>query len=566
MENKEKKKSSNDLVDEKDENTHLHWADQIALMVEERVSQHKELQHIVKKNGYFIYDEKTPSGVIHVGSGRGWVIHDAIAKSLRKRGLKARFVLSSDDIDPYDKPNKELGPEWDKYLGMPFRNIPSPVEGYESFGDYYFYQCTEKFEELGIHAELESTGAEYEKGTFNAAIKKSLDNYKKIHEIFIRYYGEDVDAAKKIPFNPICEKCGKIATTLASAWDQVKELVSYECKDIKYTKGCGHKGQISPYNGNGKLPWKVEWAAKWPSKGVVCELAGKDHFTKNGSRTIAIAISHEVLNYPPPYPSTPTETGKGYEFFNIGGKKMSTSKGQGVPFKDMTTVLPPHMVRFLLIRSRPNAVIDFDPDRDNDMIFLFDRFDQTERIYFGKEEANEKEKLMHQRIYELSHIGPVPSKMPIQIPFKFAAAVIQIGLSEEKALDILKKLEYIPKNITGADLHYATQRLYDAKQWVDNYASDDYKFQVQDSVNVKIDHLSKKALRQVVALLEKNQKINDKDLHTAFYDICKSLGLEPKQFFQDAYKVIINKDRGPQLANFILTIGRDKFGHLVKQL
>ncbi len=565
MENQDKKEQPAEHR-EQDETTHFHWADQIALDVEKRVAANKTLQELVKKQGYFVYDEKTPSGCIHVGSGRGWIIHDAIAKALRKRGLNARFVLSSDDIDPYDKPNKELDASWDKYLGMPFRNIPSPFEGYESFGDYYFYQCAEKFEELGIEVELESTGAEYEKGTFNQAIKTCLDNYKKIQEIFIRYYGEDVDAAKKIPFSPICEKCGKIATTFAYAWDPEKELVSYECKDIKYTKGCSYKGQISPYNGNGKLPWKVEWAAKWPSKGVVCELAGKDHFTKNGSRTIAIAISSEVLKYLPPYPSTETETGKGYEFFNIGGKKMSTSKGQGVPFKDITTVLPPHMVRFLLIRSRPNAVIDFDPNRDNDVIFLYDRYDQTERIYFGKEEANEREKLTHQRTYELSHIGAIPKKMPIQIPFRFAAVVIQTGMSEEGALEILNKLEYIPKKITGVNLHYVTQRLHNAKQWVEMYASDDYKFKLQDNVTVKIDLPSKKALQEVAALLDKKPKIKDKDLHTAFYDICKALQLEPKQFFQDAYKVIINKDRGPQLANFILTIGKEKFAHLVKQL
>jgi len=56
-------------------------------------------------------DEKTPSGSIHIGSGRGWVIHDAIAKALRDKGVKARFILSSDDMDPLDKPSKELSKE-----------------------------------------------------------------------------------------------------------------------------------------------------------------------------------------------------------------------------------------------------------------------------------------------------------------------------------------------------------------------------------------------------------------------------------------------------------------------
>ena len=119
----------------------MHWADNWALRVKERVENDPFLKKIVEEKGYICYDEKTPSGSVHVGSGRGWIIFDCIAKALRKLGLKGRFILSSDDMDPFDKPNKELGEEWNKYLGMPFRDIPSPKDGYKSFADYYFSQC-----------------------------------------------------------------------------------------------------------------------------------------------------------------------------------------------------------------------------------------------------------------------------------------------------------------------------------------------------------------------------------------------------------------------------------------
>ena len=80
------------------------WADQVADEIIERISKSDLLKSIVKKHGYIVMDEKTPSGTIHIGSGRGWVIHDAIAKALRDKGVKARFILSSDDMDPLDKP------------------------------------------------------------------------------------------------------------------------------------------------------------------------------------------------------------------------------------------------------------------------------------------------------------------------------------------------------------------------------------------------------------------------------------------------------------------------------
>ena len=114
-----------------------------------------------------------------------------------------------------------------------------------------------------------------------------MDNADKIQKIYIGLYGEDTPLGQKLPFNVKCPECSRIAATIASKWDKEKEKVYFECGDdaVEWAKGCGHKDWISPYNGNGKFPWKVEWAAKWPTKSVIVETAGKDHFTRNGSRT-----------------------------------------------------------------------------------------------------------------------------------------------------------------------------------------------------------------------------------------------------------------------------------------
>src|SRR3990167_5039375 len=188
MQNKEQNKNFEDSF----------WADQIAEEAIERVEGNDFLKSLVKKNGYIVMDEKTPSGTIHIGSGRGWVIHDAIAKALRDKGVKAKFILSSDDTDTLDKPSKELSQEDnEKYRGMSFRDIPSPADGYRHFGDYYFRQCTDLFPDFGIEAELESTGDEYEKGSFNKTIKIALDNADKIKKIYVDLYGSDIAAATK---------------------------------------------------------------------------------------------------------------------------------------------------------------------------------------------------------------------------------------------------------------------------------------------------------------------------------------------------------------------------------
>jgi lysyl-tRNA synthetase class 1 len=71
-----------------------------------------------------------------------------------------------------------------------------------------------------------------------------------------------------------------------------------------------------------KLPWNLEWAAQWSLFGVTIEPCGKDLSTAGGSRDRSDAIAREVFEREPPL-NVP------YEFINIGGKKMSTSKGLG---------------------------------------------------------------------------------------------------------------------------------------------------------------------------------------------------------------------------------------------
>jgi lysyl-tRNA synthetase class 1 len=539
----------------------LFWADQIARLVRKKVQGDPLLKKIVNERGYIVYDEKTPSGKIHVGSGRGWVIHDVIAKAMRNIGLKARFILSSDDMDPYDKPNKDLPKSFDKYLGVPFRDIPSPVKGFKSFADYFFRQVTDNFDEYGIAVEVESTGERYIKGDFNKAIKTILDNQHKVQDIYKRFYGKPLG---RIPFNPVCEKCGKIGTTYAYAWDSRKEKVKYRCEPamVEWAKGCGYEGEVSPYDGTGKLPWKVEWAAKWPTVGVVCELAGKDHFTIGGSRSISVAISHEILRYPPPFPSTHNSIGKGYEFFTVGGKKMSTSKGMGIGFAEMTDYLPAKMIRYLLVRTRPRALVDFDPLDDNDMILLYDRYDRTQRVYHKKDKVEPKEHNQEEKIYEYSHIGDIEKTMPPQIELTYAATVVQISPDVKTSIKILQTTGHLPKKLSKRDLDYIKERLQFAKRWVEKLASDRYKFELQEKPKVKLDQAMKSVVKSLAKRLREKEWKEDKLLNL-FYDLSKENDVKPKTFFRSMYNILINKDYGPRLAPFILSIGQKKVAKLL---
>ncbi len=544
---------------ERESKKYEYWTDKVANYIEEKVANNPILEKVVEKNGYIVYDEKTPSGKIHIGSARGWVIHDIIAKTMREHKMKARFILSSDDMDPFDAIPADLDKaKYSKFMGVPMRNVPSPVIGYKSFADYYFTQVTNKFKEFGIEAELESTGERYIKGDFNSTIKIALDNSDKIQKIYQRIYGKSI-GTDKLPFNPICEKCGSIGTTVAYEWDKEKEIVKYECKEnfVKWAKGCGHKGEVSPYNGNGKLPWKVEWAAKWPTVGVVCETGGKDHFSEGGSRTVAVAIATEIFNYPPPWPSTPENIGQGYEFFLVEGKKMSTSKGIGTSFVEIAELVPPKILRFLMVRTRPETTIDF---KEENIPMIYEDFERHERIYFGLEKVEKREEVNARRVYELSCIGGIPkieSKEDLRksyVPFETLKNLIKITPDNNGGEFLIKKLKEMNYSTSSFALKRINEKIAFVKYWMEN-------FEKTETRQLEIDPRIKTTITDLIEAIKSSE--NETDLNNKIFEVAKKDNVKPGELFKSVYMIILNSERGPRLASYIFEVGKEQ---IIKKL
>ena len=123
---------------------------------------------------------------------------------------------------------------------------------------------------------------------------------------------------------------------------------AYQCLPdfVTWAQGCGNEGRIAPFGGRAKLPWNLDWAAQWSHFGVTIEGCGKDLATAGGSRDRSDAIAREVFEREPPR-NVP------YEFLNIGGRKMSTSKGRGAAAHTIAEVVPPEQLRFLFLRPAP---------------------------------------------------------------------------------------------------------------------------------------------------------------------------------------------------------------------
>ncbi|MFH1056270.1 MAG: lysine--tRNA ligase [Candidatus Micrarchaeota archaeon] len=495
----------------------MFWADQIA-----REAKPYKGKHVVG-------DAKTPSGKIHVGSLRGVVIHDLIHKSILDSGQKSEYVYRFDDFDPMDGFPPDLPDSFKKHMGEPLCNIPSPEKGFDSLAEYYALDFKGVFEKLGCEPKIVWASEAYKKGRMNDFVRKALENAEKIREINVR-----VSGAKKLegwlPVNVVCEKCRKIGTTLASDFDG--KTVKYSCAGAKYAEGCKHESRISPFDGNAKLTWKVEWAAQFKLYEVTVEGAGKDHYAAGGSREVASRVTEEVFSYPNPY-NFP------YEFFLLGGRKMSSSKGIGVSAKSVSDSMPPELMRFLFTRYKPRTAIDFNPEGDT-IPRLFDDWDKFSRVYFGKEENRDPDV---PRIFALSQLHGKPSDY-FRPQFSFVAFLVQVpGVNAEKAIE-----KYKGSALTEEEKEELKHRIEYARLWLDTFAGEEDRIEIVKKPDwAGVSQEARKALADYAGFLGLSESEQGEKIRS----ICQQHGVSVQEFFKSAYKIFIAKEKGPRLVPFL---------------
>ncbi len=522
----------------------MHWADKIA----------QEIIASGKYKPYWVDDMKTPSGFAHIGSMLGPVIHSTIFRALRDAGHEATLTYVFNDFDPADEFPGVLRKSLEGHQGEALKMVPSPDSAFDNLADYLSDDLKKSIEYLGFEAKYISSWDLYHQGKFDDVIKLALDNSEKIQDIYQKVSGSAKKEAGWLPFQVICENCGKLGTTKVTTWDG--EKVKYICEPnlVSWAKGCGHEGSVSPFGGNGKLPWKVDWAAHWKVIGVTIEGAGKDHASAGGSYDIAMAICREVFKYPEPYKFP-------YEFILIGGKKMSSSKGVGLKAHDLVRILPAEVARFLFVSADIGSQSNFDPVGTMAIPDLFDAFDKAWEVY----DKNGNENLA--RTYVLSQVKGVPEKEKgFYAPrFRSIANYLSQGLTDK---EVLVKLEGEKGGkIDESELDIAKERIKYAKVWLENYAPDEYRFEMTEKIPENAKKLTseqKEYLKGVAELFEKT--LNADSLQVSLYNLSKQLNIKPNDAFAAIYVAIIGKTHGPRAGLLLSNIGKDKVLKRLKEV
>ena len=505
----------------------MHWADVLAdeLLKEER-------KHVLATG-------ITPSGPIHIGNMREILTTDAVYRCLIAKGGDARLIYIADDFDHLRKVYPYLPQSYEKYVGVPICDIPCPCGKHKSYADHYLISFLNALKDVGVKPEVYRASEMYRKGNYNESIQIALENTDRIRKII-----EDISKRQVpkdwIPFNIKCEKCNKLTTTKATL---------YEYPTIEYKCECGNEGTIDVRKGGvGKLPWRIDWPARWKMFGVTFEPFGKDLGTAGGARDTGVKIVEEIYGYPAPKYAV-------YEFIMLKGMgAMHSSKGTALSAEEMLNMTPPEVLRFLIINNQPNKHMVFDSGLG--LLNLIDDYDKEERVYFGKEEETKGMKDL-KKTYELSQPYKIPKKLPFQLPYRHLVTLIQIDQNWSEVKKILLRTGQIPKDLSKEGEEHLKQRAKNAKYWLENFAPEDVKFEVKEKMpKISIDEKQKEFLS---SLSEKMSPINwgAEAIHNAIYDTSESVKIPIKNAFESIYQIILGKEKGPRAGYFLSNLDKD---------
>ncbi len=475
------------------------------------------------------------SGIPHIGSVGDAIRSYGIKLALETAGYKSELIAYSDDFDGLRKIPPGF-PAWLKdYIAHPVSRIPDPSGCHASFAEHVGSLLRDSLDKLGIEYTFQSGSEAYKKGLLSDQIRLILSRSAEIGAKINEFVGQS-KYQERLPYTPVCHDCGRIYTTQTKSFDPKRDSIPYECVGTElgegFVKGCGYEGEAKISEGNGKLMWKVEFAARWAALDIRFEAYGKE---LTDSVKINDWVAEKVLDYPPPYHAR-------YELFqDKSGRKISKSVGNLVTPSEWMEYASSESLRLLMYKR----IVGARSVSISDIPVYMEDFDDLEESYFSNvKDKNQMKDAKQRGLYEYTMLLKVPTSKGPHVPYRLLA---QLAAVAPKGVDE----EYVVKRLVAYGMvKEPSNDLRGRIAWASKWAAREGR-PMGGPVAVSPD-----ARTAVKEFAEAIKGLYDSDaIQNAAFEAVKRNSMKPRDFFPVIYSILLGSDRGPRLGPYVVDSG-----------
>jgi lysyl-tRNA synthetase class 1 len=234
---------------------------------------------------------------------------------------------------------------------------------------------------------------------------------------------------------------------------------------------------------------------------------------------------------------------------------MSTSKGRGTAAHRIVEVLPPEPLRTLMIRSRPNTAIDFEPEGTDAVPRLFDEFDRLGDAVAGRDVKGELPPGFASIFrYALRDAGAdfEAEAATFRPSFSHVAFLLQVPGADVPALVAVEK----GTALTAREAAILDERLAAARVWLDDYAPERARMRVQDELPEAVASLEPEQRAFLATLAEEPGASTGDAWQSAIFETSKAGGLPAGKAFAALYLAFLGRPNGPRAGWLLASLDR----------
>ncbi len=477
------------------------------------------------------------SGIPHVGS-LGDALRGYGAKlALEDQGVKSELIAFTDDMDGLRKVPAGLSKDLERYIAMPVSRIPDPFGCHSTYGTHMGSLLRDALDRVGAVYRFESGAEAYKRNALGRQAEMILSRSAEIGEMIRELTGQE-KYEDTLPYFAICANCGRMYTTKALGWDPKTSSVHYRCEGTELRErkieGCGHEGDAKLSAGDGKLSWKVEFAARWAALDIRFEAYGKDIAD---SVKVNDWVAENVLSFHPPFHVQ-------YEMFlDKSGKKISKSAGNVFTpqrwFRYGSTKSLVLLMYKRIAGTRNLSAVDIPK--------YMDEYDYLEDVYFGKAKVESDDKAARLKgLYEYTNFLHPPKGPSVHIPYRLLAEIAFSAPAEDVAGYSTRRLQSY--RMIAEPTPELLERIEMARNWSTEVMGEPPK--------VEVSPPERKVVEELIAAL-RNTREADK-VQFEIFEIAKRNGMAPGDYFKLLYRILLGSEKGPRLGPYIVDTGVER--------